>query len=168
MKLLQQGYNWRHSTLLGIRTDITHLPGRKTLQHFIIYKAREEKIITVGCWQIKARKVDYHSDGPSQLVDRKCSLVAGHNLSWSGNIKNIWASKVSSGAERLISQRRTPNASTGSQDKHYFWPCVLGTSWHQPWMALMGTRGCGMPGSGMETSSRCCQSLELPRSKIFY
>lgn len=65
--------------MLGVWADFTHLPDRKTLPHFIIYKARGEKIITLGRGQIKAQKVDYQSDGQRQLVDRS-TPAAGHSL----------------------------------------------------------------------------------------
>lgn len=61
--------------MLGIRADFTPLPDRKTLQHFITYKAGEERILKLGRWRIQARKVDYRSHEQSQLVD-----AAGHSF----------------------------------------------------------------------------------------
>lgn len=52
----------------------TFVRQKNAVQHFIIYKAREEKIITLGLWQKKARKENYPSSWQSQRVERRAPL----------------------------------------------------------------------------------------------
>lgn len=47
---------------------------KNAVDHFIIYKAGEKEIITLGLWQIHARKVDYHSAQQSQPVNRSAPV----------------------------------------------------------------------------------------------
>lgn len=156
--------------MLGIWADFTHLPDRKTLQHFITSKAREEQIITLGRWQRKARKVDYHSHERRQLVDGNAPLQQVTALL-------IWkCQKMRVGRTRLDVSRPAsglPESFISSQEAgqptgnpvslpslttqiRVLAPCV--SEFLASALDDLGrdVGSCGRPGSGT-----CCQSVEL-------